>query len=269
MTIVRGRQDHLARQREWLHAGMPGPVAHVVVVMGGPDPDAVLRRPGPPVTRVDLDVDGPLPLARARNVGVRTAAGLGADLVVLLDVDLLPLPRLVHAYAAAATSHPDDVLVGPVRYLAEGRVPHGPETWDDAGADPREPPPRPDVLERPELLWSLSTAMTVATWDRIGGFHEGYLGYGAEDTDFGRLVAASGTTIRWVPDARGLHQWHPTSPPTERAADLVRNATTYHERWGEWPMADWLTDLHDDGLVHFDPDRDELRLLAHGKRPGT
>ncbi|WP_375545594.1 galactosyltransferase-related protein [Janibacter hoylei] len=34
--------------------------------------------------------------------------------------------------------------------------------------------------------------MSEDTWSRIGGFCEDYVGYGGEDTDFGRLLVARG-----------------------------------------------------------------------------
>lgn len=267
MTIVAGRHAHLARQRAWAARLQPAPDRHVVVVMGGPDPAPVLAGPGVPVVRLDVPTDGPLPLAAARNRGVARAVALGADVVVLLDVDVLPLPDLVTSVVRGLAARPGDVLLGQVRYLREGVAPDGPAAWDDARPDPRAARLGDGgATVPPELLWSLLLAVTPATWTRLGGFHEGYVGYGAEDTDLGMVAAARGVGLAWSPTVRGLHQWHGTGDRATRAADLVRNATTFHRRWGWWPMAGWLAELDEAGLVRFDAAADVCELA--GPAPG-
>ena len=64
------------------------------------------------------------------------------------------------------------------------------------------------------------------------------------------LAERAGLGFGWVGDARAYHQWHPTAdPPVHHAADIVRNATLFHERWGWWPMEGWLRGLADAGVV--------------------
>ena len=83
--------------------------------------------------------------------------------------------------------------------------------------------------------------MTPATWNRIGGFHPGYEGYGAEDTDLGWTARARSVEMRWIGGADAYHQWHPvSSPPWQHLDDILRNGAAFHERWGEWPMGGWL-----------------------------
>ena len=70
-----------------------------------------------------------------------------------------------------------------------------------------------------------SFAVTRATWQRVGEFCEDYVGYGGEDTDFGRVLVGVGLGLGWVGSARAFHQWHPVSrPPVEHVVDIVRNA---------------------------------------------
>ena len=112
----------------------------------------------------------------------------------------------------------------------------------------------------PDLFWSLSAAMTPATWARLGGFCEDYVGYGGEDTDFAQILLASGLDLGWVGAARAYHQWHPVSrPPVEHVEDIVRNAGIYHDRWGATPMTGWLEAFAESGLVHTD-DRGQWHL---------
>ena len=106
--------------------------------------------------------------------------------------------------------------------------------------------PPPGELERadPRLLWSLSMACSVATWNTAGGFDERYVGYGGEDTDFGQRLAASGGELWWLGGAAAYHQYHPTqSPPVQHAAAIARNANLFRHTWGFDPMEGWLREL--------------------------
>jgi len=75
-------------------------------------------------------------------------------------------------------------------------------------------------------------------------------GYGCEDTDLGRTVVARGLGLGWTGDARAYHQHHPVSdPPVEHLGALLRNARTFHGRWGEWPARGWFEAFEALGLV--------------------
>jgi GT2 family glycosyltransferase len=104
-----------------------------------------------------------------------------------------------------------------------------------------------------ELFWSLSFALAASTWRQIGGFCERYRGYGGEDTDFAQTVRAAGVPMRWVGGAHAFHQFHPVSdPPVEHVHDIVRNANIFHQRWGWWPMSNWLNAFEQRGLITRD-----------------
>jgi N-acetylglucosaminyl-diphospho-decaprenol L-rhamnosyltransferase len=265
ITIVAGREIHLGTQRRGLVGSTVAPDVHVVVVMGGQE---VAQVPGlcTEVVHVEVPPSG-LPLAAARNAGARRAAELGAELLVLLDVDCIPAPELVSRYVAAARTHPGVLLAGPVAYLPVA-PPAGydlAELAATAAPHPARPVPADgEVVPEPrtELFWSLSFATTACTWARVGGFHPGYTGYGAEDTDFAIVAAAAGVPLAWVGGATAFHQHHgPSGPTAANAPSIVRNAHLFHERHGWWPMSGWLTRLHEDGLVHFDPATGRLDLV--------
>ena len=274
VTITHDRTAHLLRQREGLAGGPPD--LHVVVGMGEePDPAAL---PGlPPVVTMHVPVGGAgLPLAAARNAGAAAAGAAGADVLVFLDVDCIPAPALVHRYAAAARAVPGPALLcGPVAYLP----PPGPAGYPRAGLDrlagphPARPaPPDGAVLrdDRFALFWSLSFAVTRASWELFGGFHEGYVGYGGEDTDFALTAQQAGAGLHWVGGATAYHQHHrPARETPSRAAEIVRNARLFRGRNGWWPMAEWLHAMHDRGWVVFDPDRDLLEIGRAGARTPT
>lgn len=213
--------------------------------------------PGTPHYRGHLGVDRNL--ARARNEVARTALADGVELLIFLDADCIPGPDLVARYVSAATQFPDEVLCGPVTYL-DAPGPGGYQLDELTGlTDPHPARPNPPAGEtRPgsdaewNLFWSLSFAVSAATWADSDGFDEGYVGYGGEDTDFAHRLRAKGRRMRWVGGAHAYHQWHPvSSPPVEHLDDILTNATRFHSIWGFWPMEGWLEAFADRGLATY------------------
>lgn len=255
VTVAHGRHDHLALQQASIGRSIRRPDEPVVVAMD--DPELVRRG----IARADTGTTPlGLPLARARNLGARHALDLGADVLVFLDVDCVAGPQLVEAYADAVADEPGTVWSGPVTYL-----PPPPSGGYDLDAlphldDPHPARPAPPVGVRtkdadPDLFWSLSFACSAAAWERTGGFCEEYVGYGGEDTDFGRLIGVAGLGLGWVGSARAFHQWHPVSrPPVEHVVDIVRNAELFRSRWGEVAMLGWLRAFEEQGLASVDED---------------
>ncbi|GAA1421440.1 glycosyltransferase family 2 protein [Agrococcus citreus] len=257
VTIAHGRHEHWALQRAALERSRRRPDERILVVMDDP----VLAREaraagGTRVVETDLDA-GSLPLARARNLGAREALARGADVLVLLDVDCLPAPGLVDAYAdaASAAATREHLLSGPVTYLDP--APAGGYDLDGLASLDRPHPARPapppgDVVigGSHDLFWSLSFALTADLWRRIGGFHEAYVGYGGEDTDFAWTARSLDVPMAWVGSARAFHQHHPIEDPPRRHLDaILRNGALFHDRWGSWPMRGWLDAFVDEGLV--------------------
>ncbi|WP_354701656.1 Validoxylamine A glucosyltransferase [Paraconexibacter sp. AEG42_29] len=257
ITTVAGRTAHLRRQTADVGRLPRRPDRQVVVAMG--EGEAERARPACATSADLLEVPverGELPLAAARNAGAARAIAGGAELLVFLDVDCLPGPGLLARYAAAA----DDgaLLCGPVAYLPP--APPGGYPRDLTGLaapHPARPVPPADVVlpgGDHRLFWTLSFAVTAATWTHLGGFDPGYVGYGGEDTDFGQRARAAGVDLRWVGGAWAFHQHHPTAtPPVQHLDAILRNAARFHARWGWWPMEGWLQAFAADGLARFDP----------------
>jgi GT2 family glycosyltransferase len=259
ITIAHGRHEHLERQRRLVARSSAVVDHHVVVAMD--DPVLVERLPPTPETSVIAIPADPagLPLAAARNVGAEAALTLGAELMIFLDVDCLPSEELVGAYrdAAGDPATADSLLCGPVAYLPAP----GPDGYDLGRLTefaPHPGRPAPALGDRqtggdPRLFWSLSFALTPETWRRIGGFDEEFVGYGAEDTDYGFRADAAGIGLTWVGGATAYHQWHPTqSPPVRHLDDILRNGRIFARRWGWWPMEGWLEAFQARGLIHWD-----------------
>ncbi|MGO4598934.1 glycosyltransferase family 2 protein [Terrabacter sp. 2RAF25] len=270
VTVVHGRHDHLTRLLWGLGSQTRRPELTVVVAIDDDRVERVVRhgvgtgQDCAAVVPTIGRVDGRLPLSSARNLGVAAAVRAGATRVVMLDVDCIPSPRLVERYCAVMAT--DDgarprVWAGEVAYL-----PPAPEGRDyreldlDALAAPHAARPvlapgETRAADDLRLFWSLSFATTSRAWADIGGFDEAYVGYGAEDTDFGERLARHGGAMTWVGGARAYHQHHPTRvPPTQHLHDIVANANRFAERWGWWPMEGWLDAFERLGLARREPD---------------
>jgi GT2 family glycosyltransferase len=271
ITTVHGRGDHLRRQVAGLQLSIRPTDMHVVVALGDPTiRDVVVSAKSPAVVIDCGPANGPLPLAQGRNVGAAAALHRGAELLVFLDVDCIPAAALIGRYHHAATrrEHAQALLCGPVTHLpppapggyALNRLPSQINPHPD-----RPAPAGTDIVTSTDytLFWSLSFAVSAATWKHIGGFCELYRGYGGEDTDFAQSAAAAGITMRWVGGADAFHQYHPVSdPPVEHIDDILRNATLFHQRWGWWPMQGWLREFENRGLIRRGADGQPHRLSA-------
>ena len=200
---------------------------------------------------------GGLPLAAARNLGVRTAIDAGADVVVLLDVDCLAGAGLVASYADVVTARPEHIWSGPVTYLPPRRPAATPRTRPTSRTGTTRT--RRDRALRPASCWSPTTptssgrcpsACTRARGSASAASARTTSATAGEDTDLGRTAIARGIGLGWVGGARAYHQHHPvSSPPVEHLDDILRNGRLFHERWGEWPMTGWLEEFERRGLV--------------------
>ncbi|MDU0314437.1 galactosyltransferase-related protein [Phycicoccus sp. M110.8] len=263
VTLAHGRHEHLGGQGWGLARQTVRADAWVVVAMGDPEVGAVAHEvdPAATVVPVPLAAGGELPLSAARNSGAAAALGLGAEVLVFLDVDCIPAAGTVARYAEVlGDGRPGPVVAcGEVAYLPPVGHPTAyrvPSLATTARPHPARPAPAPgttQVAEDVRLFWSLSFAVTAEGWNALGGFDEGYVGYGGEDTDFGQRIRESGGTMLWVGGAPAYHQHHgQESPPLRHRHSIVRNANVFHDRWGWFPMEGWLAELHGRGLARFD-----------------
>jgi hypothetical protein len=237
------RRAHLERQRAVLAEVAPD-VVRVEAFLDAELPDGI-RDAGTRTLHVPPGPQG-LRVGAGRNAAAASAIADGAQLLVFLDVDCLPGPEIFARYADAAAAHPDAVLAGPVTYLASVQRPEVvdlPSVTRPHRARPALPAGETRIADAREydLFWSLSFAVTPATWERLGGFHDAYEGYGAEDTDLAWTARAVGVPLVWTGGADAYHQWHPvSSPPWQHLDDILRNGAAFHRRWGVWPMGGWI-----------------------------
>lgn len=251
-TLAHGRDEHLRNLVRGLNHSRRPPLELVVAVMQDRRYD--LPESGFPIRQVILGDSG-ICLAEARNTAARKARG---DFLVFLDVDCIPSPSLIEDYAQAAADH-EGVLMGEVGYLPKGAL--------DAGIDydrfdrlsvkhsERAGPPRGTIGKCGDYrcFWSLNFALPAQTFAMLGGFDPRYVGYGGEDTDFGRTIVSRDVPLWWARGAKAYHQYHKHHmPPVHHLDSVLANATIFAEKWGEPTMQHWLRAFRLMGLVEPD-----------------
>ena len=254
-TLAHGRAGHLENLVLGLARSTMAPDELVIAVMQ-PEPYD-LPSVDFPIRQIMLGTND-IPLARARNAAGEGASG---ELLIFLDVDCIPHPRLVADYAAA-WHEGGGVLMGEVGYLPAGATDSGLdyERFDRLAVKHSEragPPAEQLGLCRDyRCFWSLNFALSAQDFAALGGFDERYVGYGGEDTDFGRSIAAAGLPIWWVKGARAYHQHHKHHmPPVHHLDSVLANAMVFQDKWGEPTMQHWLRAFRLMGLIERDGNR--------------
>ncbi|MET0376134.1 MAG: galactosyltransferase-related protein [Rhizorhabdus sp.] len=258
-TLAHGRADHLVNLVHGLNAQTVPPAELVIAVMQAARYD--LPETAFPVRQILLDSEG-FVLSAARNVAARAAVG---DKLVFLDVDCIPTPELVADYDRLLDMT-DAILMGEVLYLPKGAVDAGLDFAHFAhiGVQHRDRAGPPETLlgacSDYRCFWSLNFAVRKAVFFNVGGFDEGYLGYGGEDTDFGKTVATAGGAFSWCRGARAYHQYHPHHmPPVHHIDSVIANAARFRDKWGHFTMEHWLRAFELMGLIAL-VDGDYVRL---------
>ncbi len=262
VTLAGGRPDHLRNVVIGLTRQVRMPVELIVAVMQD-EPYDLPDAPFPVRQMLVPRADGGLPLAAARNAAGRAATG---ELLVFLDMDCIPTPTLIADYAAGLDEL-DGLLMGEVMYLPGGAT-AGDWRYDDFARvavrhSDRQGPPASGIERCTDYrcFWSLNFAMRRDTFMATGGFDERYVGYGGEDTDFGKGVAEAGIPIAWIRGGLAYHQYHPHHmPPVHHLDSVVRNAELFERKWGYRTMDHWLHAFQLMGLVDAAPGR-PIRIL--------
>lgn len=258
-TLAHGRADHLANLVRGLDAQQHRPDELVIAVMQDASYD--LPAVSFPIRQLAMG-GGAIPLAAARNEAAQAASG---NHLVFLDVDCIPDPALIADYARLLDQH-DVLLMGEVLYLPRGALDRGIDFARFARIaeqhSERAGPPVDELGDCTDYrcFWSLNFAMRRATFARVGGFDDAYVGYGGEDTDFGRVVTTAGVPLRWARGARAYHQYHPHHmPPVHHIDSVIANATVFRDKWGHFTMEHWLKAFTLMGLIRL-VDGEYIRL---------
>ncbi|WP_231425318.1 MULTISPECIES: glycosyltransferase family 2 protein [Pedobacter] len=256
VTIVKGRRQQLANLLESINAASMLPIDIQVVCM-----DDLEELPAPDKLNVYFHrITGPhqLPLAVARNIGISATK---TENIIFIDVDCIVSPTLFSPMLAGLNA--ENVITAYPLYL-----PILPNTGNynvlkqQAVAHPN----REKILSGQPVehlqFWSLIFAIRKQTFDKIGGFDESFIGYGAEDTDFATKFHQLGIQLIFVRDYI-LHQYHDKyDPPLNHFDSIIKNAVRYKQKWHVLPMMRWLKAFENMGLIKIGP-VDQVTILQY------
>lgn len=214
---------------------------------------------GVPVVLVQRPHQGASRSAQVRNNGVRALLAIGADpasRLIFLDGDCCPAGDCFAAHDRLGARA--ELVIG----FRIDLTPPQTEAFDEAAMDAGRAPVAVTAEQQSELeqrarryerhallrrfglfkahkpkLLSANFSIDGATFARINGFDEEYIGYGGEDDDFGRRVyRARARPVIGVREAVVYHLWHPTRAASawEDSPGIARfQATTpNHARFG-------------------------------------
>ena len=250
LTIAKGRDDHVGNLVLGLTRQTVLPRELVIGVMQ----DGLYEMPDVPFSVTQIKVPAPrgLPLAQARNTVARAARG---DVLAFIDVDCIPAPTLVADYQRHAVEGMG-LCMGEVLYLPGGANAPG---WSYEAFDriaekhsDRRGPPDGGILPCHDYrcFWSLNFALHRTDFAASGGFDERYVGYGGEDTDFGKTLDQKSIPLWWITGARIYHQYHPHAmPPVHHIDSVIANAEQFRQKWGYRTMEHWLYAFELMGLI--------------------
>ena len=255
LIIVHGRTTALMNVLTGLAAGTVWPTETVICFMNQPP---LTDWPSLPFDLITCRVDGPpgqLPLAAARN---RAAAQARCDTLLFLDVDCIPGPETVERLTRHSQRH-SGLVMAAVYYLPRDAVPVPLDLEllpDRSMAHPRRPLPTGDQCRSSDdygLFWSLGFTVQRPIFTELEGFDEGFVGYGAEDTDLA-FRARERKVALWLSSAPVYHQYHPVyRPPLNHFEAIVANAGRFSRKWGQWPMTGWLSEFASRGYIDWSP----------------
>lgn len=263
ITLVHGRQLHLENLTRGLIQSQILPQELVIIHMNE-DMTKSLPTTAFPQYRYQVhSTKTKIPLAAARNEGVHRAQ---YDLLIFLDVDCIPSPKLIGDYLLAKQQF-DGLMMGEIQYLPKKALSddwHLSELALKGVLHPKRPKITSDykITERYELFWSLNFAITRQNFERIGGFDTQYQGYGAEDTDLAFTARQKGVPLALCA-ATCYHQHHPVyQPPLQHFRDIVANARRFYAKWGTWPMEGWLNEFDESGFIRWSKEGNTIKVLA-------
>jgi len=226
-----GRPDQLDVLLEALtQQTYPGHLTEIIVVDDGSDPALLPTIPAAlQVKTLRQERDG-FGLARARNLGVRSATG---DVVIFLDADMIPETAWLEAHARPHHHHSPLATIGPRTHVSRLEV-----TMEEirsgtliqdllADSQPEQPA---WILERWEttndgrigddIWWGTSGGnfgIDRQLFLDIGGYdEEGFREWGGEDNELGYRIYQSGAFIVPVHTAMA---WH-LGPATNDSPDI-------------------------------------------------
>lgn len=246
VTIVKGRRKQLANLLHSIKASTILP--HDIQVVCMDDGAGITIPDSLNVSLQVIENAHILPLAAARNAGI---AATQTDNVIFIDVDCIVSPTLFANMLMSLQA--DNIIAAYPLYL-----PLLPDSgnYNDLKHRATQHPAREHIPAGQPVqhlqFWSLIFAIQKRTFERLGGFDESFIGYGAEDTDFAMTFYKAGIKQILVHDYV-LHQYHDKyDPPLNYFDSIIENARRYQQKWDVLPMQRWLRAFEEMGLIEID-----------------
>ena len=191
-----------------------------------------------------LSTEESLPLAKARNLGASMAS---SETLFFLDVDCCIDPRACLEYLKASKERPNNIYMSKCLYLEESID----SVSDICKVKKEEHPKRTlETYPRWQLFWSLSFVINKAWFNKLGGFDEGFLNYGGEDTELSYRNKLAGGKLIWVPDAVVYHQPHESNElPLHHIKSVVHNVNYFYKKHGFYIMENWIDGFVERNLI--------------------
>ena len=211
-----------------------------------------------------------------RNLG---AAKASHDALIFLDVDCIIAPTFIEQFYAKLQLHPNALFMGQPRYLLrplteaesdelqQGRLPeshlnnlsvYNPHRYNFAPTCQATVQHEIEQTQDYGAFWSICFAISTAQFYKIDGFDTGYIGYGAEDTDFAFMARELAIDFYLTADVV-YHQQHSVyRPPLNHLSSIVVNANRFYDKWQHWAMSGWLATFAEMGLIRWQAEQSHL-----------
>jgi glycosyltransferase involved in cell wall biosynthesis len=249
-TITSGRDDHLRNLIRGIERSSVLPGELVIAYMNQPDELSVDSTVPIRSLHVTSDI---LPLARSRNECVRNASN---EIILFLDVDCIPSSTMFERLLRLTPTKDSLVMATPFYLYKDTDLNEFDDAYlmDNSTVHQSRAKMQGGYSNDYAAFWSLCFALTKQTFENIGGFDEGYVGYGGEDTDFAFSAQKAGVKF-YLDKADCYHQYHKVyKPPVQHVGDIVLNSNYFFKKWHKWPMKGWLKEFVDMGYIRWTED---------------
>lgn len=255
VTIVKSRVRQLTNLIRSIEQAAPLPLELVVVWMAPPCSESLITSNKFDIVHKFVAHDN-LPIPKARNKGFQACR---SDNIVYMDVDCIcPAGLFGHISDKLRRQR---VVTAQMRYLFN--VPEKinyPSLLNQAITHPNSGRHLIDQDTGFEQFHTMLFAITRQDYNSIDGFDENYVGFGVGDVDFATRCEQAGMSLYVIAD-KVLHQFHPrVEPPINHLFDIVNNASLYRQKWGFYPIQNWLEEFAREGLVNEDFHTEGLKV---------